>query len=98
MSVDEEEAVDSGARATMELAGTEAASRPPEAARNCLRSIDEFEGDEIVGDGLVADSMLSDECLGHESWGRDVMRVTSANTAAETDKRLFCGIIRRSDA
>src|SRR5215831_9373587 len=85
-----EEAADSAAWATMELPGTVAASKPPEAARNCLRSIAEFAGAEL-GD------VLSNEFLGHESWGRDVMRFTSANAAVETDNRLFCGIIRRCD-
>src|SRR5689334_2326953 len=58
----------------MELPGTVAASRPPEAARNCRRSIGALADDE-----LACDALWSDEFLGHESWGRDVMRVTSAN-------------------
>ena len=92
MSGGTEEAVDSGARATRELPGTVAASKPPEAARNCLRSIDEIAGDEL------GEALLNDEFLSLESWGRDVMRVTSANAAMEADKRLFCGIIRRRSA
>jgi hypothetical protein len=78
----------------MELPGTVAASKPPEVARNCLRSIDEVAGDESVSDELAGDKPLNCESLGHESWGRDVMCVTSANAAVETDKRLFGGIIR----
>jgi len=61
----------------MELPGTVAASRPPEAARNCLRSI-EFAGEESAAVELLADALWSDEFLGHDSWGSDVMRVTSA--------------------
>jgi hypothetical protein len=44
--------------------GTVAASRPPEAARNCLRSIEE---------------LMAEESWGSKSLGRDLMRFTSAN-------------------
>src|SRR5690242_2566867 len=81
-----EDGVDPAAWATMEP-GTVAASRPPEAARNCLRSIGKFEGDETAGEGsteeLFGDALWSDEFLGHESWGKDAMRVTSANADSE---------------
>src|SRR5215471_11525706 len=59
----------------MELPGTVAASKPPEAARNCLRSIVGIAADDSLRE------WLSDGFLGHESWGRDVMRFTSANAA-----------------
>src|SRR5438270_10510143 len=64
-----EEVVASEECAAMERPGTVAARRPPEAARNCLRSIDELRGDDLLGD----------KSMGHESWGTDLMRVTSAN-------------------
>lgn len=83
VSLDEDEAAGSAAWATMELPGTVAASRPPEAARNRLRSIDEIGEDELAGDALASEAVLNDEFLGHESWGRDFMRVTSANAAME---------------
>src|SRR5215472_16468078 len=61
--------MDSPAPATKELPGTLAASRPPDAARNCLRSIDE---------------LMGDPSWGTKSLARDVMRVTSGN-APQTD-------------
>ena len=52
----------------MALPGTVAASKPLDAARNCLRSI-EFEGDESATVELLSDASWSDGFLGHESWG-----------------------------
>src|SRR5215472_8986516 len=60
----EEEAMDLLRPAIRELPGTVAASRPPEAARNCLRSIEE---------------LMAEESWGSKSLGRDLMRFTSAN-------------------
>src|SRR5579864_1703212 len=71
-----EEAADLPAFAMMELPGTAAASNPPEdAARNCRRSMD----------GSLADEFWCDEPTTDKSLGRDVMRVTSANVAPQTD-------------
>src|SRR5215467_1652267 len=84
-----EEDLGSAALATIELPGTVAASRLPEAARNCLRSIGKLEGNEFEGDELTGDAVLSGEFLGHESWGRDVMRVTSANATMETKQTII---------
>ena len=61
------------APAVREFPGTAAASRPPEVARNCLRSIEE---------------LMADESWGNKSLGRTLMRFTSANTAPQTDTRL----------
>lgn len=81
------------AECAIKAAGTEAARRPAEAARNSLRSMDRFCRDESLGGSLLGNESCSDKPL-----DRDLMRLTSENTALEEDNRLFCGIIRRRGA
>src|SRR5438876_5835738 len=77
LGAEAEEVMDSVASAIRALPGTAAASRPPEAARNCLRSIE---------------AGMADESWGSESLGRDLMHCTSANTAPQTDTNVAAAL------
>src|SRR5207237_10757486 len=69
-----EEVTDSAACTMIEPPGTVAASKPPEAARNFRRSMNES----------LENEFLSGESSAGKSLGSDRMRVTSANAAPQT--------------